>query len=248
MYIYSYNQKSEGAKELAKELKILRVSHNVSKFKGDKNKTVINWGSSELPKEVMKCKILNHPDAIFISTNKLTYLLVCYNAGVRVPEFTENIELAKDWIKAEHPVMCRRILNGSGGDGIVYAESLDTLVNAPLYTKYIPKKDEYRIHFANNKIFYLQRKYRNPEENFPNWIVRNLEGGFLYENGNVEPPLDVLNQAHRAFAASTLDFGAVDVIWNDKRQKAYVLEINTAPGLEGRTLQEYKNIFIEMNK
>jgi D-alanine-D-alanine ligase-like ATP-grasp enzyme len=36
-----------------------------------------------------------------------------------------------------------------------------------------------------------------------------------------------------------LDFGAVDVIWNEKQQRAYVLEVNTAPGLEGQTVDDY---------
>ena len=40
-----------------------------------------------------------------------------------------------------------------------------------------------------------------------------------------------------------LDFGAVDVIWNEHESKAYVLEINTAPGLEGSTVEDYKEFF-----
>ena len=36
-----------------------------------------------------------------------------------------------------------------------------------------------------------------------------------------------------------LDFGAVDVLWNERQQKAYVCEVNTAPGLEGITLDNY---------
>ena len=248
LYIYSYNERSDGAKQLALGLKIPRIKHNNSKFKGDKNKTVINWGSSELPKEVMKCRVLNHPNIVAASTNKLNYLDICYNSGVRVPDLTENKDRAADWIRQGHSVMCRRILNGSGGDGIVYATKINDLVNAPLYTKYVPKKDEYRIHFAiNNYFFYVQRKYRDPDAAKHNAIIRNLEGGFLYEHGNVNPPRDVLDQAAEAFKVSGLDFGAVDVIWSEKRQKAYVLEINTAPGLEGRTLQEYIKIFNEMN-
>ena len=36
-----------------------------------------------------------------------------------------------------------------------------------------------------------------------------------------------------------LDFGAVDVIYNGHSNRAYVLEINTAPGLTGTTLDNY---------
>jgi D-alanine-D-alanine ligase-like ATP-grasp enzyme len=40
-----------------------------------------------------------------------------------------------------------------------------------------------------------------------------------------------------------LDFGAVDVIWNEKEDKYYVLEVNTACGLEGTTLDKYVEQF-----
>jgi D-alanine-D-alanine ligase-like ATP-grasp enzyme len=40
-----------------------------------------------------------------------------------------------------------------------------------------------------------------------------------------------------------LDFGAVDVIWNAQKEKPYVLEINTAPGLEGQTIADYAAFF-----
>ena len=38
---------------------------------------------------------------------------------------------------------------------------------------------------------------------------------------------------------SGLTFGAIDVIWNEHQQKAFVLEINTAPGIEGTTVEKY---------
>ena len=256
IYLYSHNEKSEGAKQLALGLNIPRIKHNHSKFKGGKDKIVINWGSSELLEEIHKCNVINSPGIIGVVTNKLNFLKLCYNSGVRVPELTENETRAKDWIRRGHAVMCRRILNGSGGAGIVYAETINELIDAPLYTKYVSKKDEYRIHCHRSagddwgtseaSVFFIQRKYRNPETIDPNWVIRNLEGGFLYENKNVKPPDDVIEQAYNAFIVSNLHFGAVDVIWNEKRNKAYVLEINTAPGIEGRTLQEYIKIFKEM--
>ena len=43
--------------------------------------------------------------------------------------------------------------------------------------------------------------------------------------------------------AIDLQFGAVDIIWNEKENKCYVLEINTAPGLVGTTLTKYTEAF-----
>ncbi len=64
---------------------------------------------------------------------------------------------------------------------------------------------------------------------------------FVFARGGVEAPEDVKTQAIEAIRALGLAFGAVDVIWNEKQQKAYVLEVNTAPGLCGQTLEDYAN-------
>jgi hypothetical protein len=40
-----------------------------------------------------------------------------------------------------------------------------------------------------------------------------------------------------------LDFGAVDLIWNENQNVVYVLEVNTAPGMEGTTLENYCDAF-----
>jgi D-alanine-D-alanine ligase-like ATP-grasp enzyme len=78
------------------------------------------------------------------------------------------------------------------------------------------------------------------------WKVRNHAGGFIYSHQNIEVPHDVIEQALFAYYETGLDFGAVDVIWNEREGKAYVLEINTAPGLEGTTLTKYKEAITEL--
>jgi len=149
------------------------------------------------------------------------------------------------------PVVCRTKLRGHSGDGIVIANNADELVDAPLYTKYIKKKDEYRVHVARHEddfdVFFIQRKARKLDVEEPNWLVRNLDGGFVFvEAQRVDVPDDVIEQAQRAIKALGLDFGGVDVIWNEREQKAYVLEINTACGLEERTALRYKDAIVRL--
>jgi D-alanine-D-alanine ligase-like ATP-grasp enzyme len=43
-----------------------------------------------------------------------------------------------------------------------------------------------------------------------------------------------------------LHFSAVDVVYNDREKKAYVLEINTAPGVEGQTIQVYADALAKL--
>lgn len=257
MYIYSYDNNSEGSKRLAEALKVRRIRHTNSAFKGSPKKVVINWGSSDLPEEVMKSKIINHPSAVGICTNKLSFfefLAKNGNGQVSIPDWTTDPATAMRWCAEGQTVCARTVLQGHSGEGLVLMDknNIDSFVKARLYTLYIPKFDEYRVHVINGNIIDIQRKaLRNGwvEENpgqKPNYKVRNHANGFVYVRGDINPPPHITDQAVKAVNAIKLDFGAVDIIWNAKRERAYVLEINTAPGVEGQTVQNYANAFKEM--
>jgi glutathione synthase/RimK-type ligase-like ATP-grasp enzyme len=114
-----------------------------------------------------------------------------------------------------------------------------------LYVEYIKKKEEYRVHVAFGHIIDVQRKGRNrdvPDEDV-NWQVRNHGNGFIYMRGGVDIPDCCRSLALAAVESLGLDFGAVDVIWNEHEDRWYVLEVNTAPGLSGTTLEKYADAF-----
>jgi hypothetical protein len=101
----------------------------------------------------------------------------------------------------------------------------------------------------NGEVVDIQRKarYRSVPNEQVNWLVRNHDNGFIYaRNEGVEPPHQVLEQAVLAVKAIGLDFGAVDIIYNEYNEVAIVLEINTAPGLTGSTLTGYAERFKAM--
>jgi D-alanine-D-alanine ligase-like ATP-grasp enzyme len=56
---------------------------------------------------------------------------------------------------------------------------------------------------------------------------------------DIEEPADLRDVALQAVKALDLHFGAVDIIWNKKDNKCYVLEVNTAPGVEGTSTEIY---------
>lgn len=243
MKIYPYKQGSKGAKTLADALGIKQVKHEGKplKMKG----TLINWGSSNIHREIQAERCLNRPAHVARASNKLETFKALSAAGVSVPAFTTSKEVAEVWIADErHSAVCRTKLNGHSGDGIVIAETLEQLVDAPLYTRYVKKKEEYRIHVFQGDAFFVQRKARKKEvpDEEVNWKVRNLAGGFIFAHQNVEVPDVARNEACNAVAALALDFGAVDIILGTDG-KFYVLEVNTACGLEGTTLEKYVQKF-----
>lgn len=245
LFLYSYNSGSGGARALARALGARRIKHGQSSFKPREDKAIINWGCSDLPEEYRVCRVFNDPDLIAIASNKLSF----FHLGdgnkefCRVPRWTMSNTIAQDWVNEGRPIVARTTLTGHSGKGLVYCNVDEAIPDAPLYVEYIKKKDEYRVHFIRGQSSpFVQRKVRNSEVTNPNWKVRNLAGGFRYANSpeNVGAvPEDVIAQAEKAFRVTGLHFGAVDVIWNDSRKEAYVLEVNTAPGLMGKTIEFY---------
>lgn len=205
---------------------------------------MINWGASEITHpEVLKSHVVNSPRRVGYVSNKLNFFKLVGNKCRTVP-YTTSKDAVREWLRKGKTVVARTILNGHSAKGVVLLDSTSaTLVDAPLYTLYVPKMSEFRVHVVGSRVIDIQRKvlskeFKDKNRNI-NWSIRNLANGFIYQRHDVNPPKDVVDQALKAFNATGLDFGAVDVLWNQKKQKAFVLEINTAPGLEGTTVQNY---------
>lgn len=243
MKLYPYEQGSKGAKALADALGIKQIKHEGAPLK--RAGVVINWGASKIKRTLWGIQeILNNEQSVALASNKLETFKALSAAGVSVPDWTEDMLVAAEWSKDGADVVARKKLNGHSGDGIVIAENKEQLVDAPLYTRYIKKKEEYRIHVFQGEAFFVQRKARKldvPKEDV-NWKVRNLAGGFIFANVGVEVDDVARHEACAAVAALSLDFGAVDVILGTDG-KYYVLEVNTACGLEGTTLEKYVEKF-----
>lgn len=244
-YLYSYNQNSQGGRALADALGIRRLRHEGSTFRGNPNKTVINWGASALPANITGSPVINRPEQVAIASDKLRFFTAMPGErGPRIPEFTTDTQTALGWIEAGETVCIRRILRGSGAAGLVIVSraNLEDFVQAPLYTKYVQKRDEYRVHIVRGRVIDTQRKaLRNDiDRDEANWQIRNLENGFVFaRNEGREVPADVITQAQLAMDSCGLDFGAVDVLYRERDQSAWILEVNTAPGLMNTTLANY---------
>lgn len=256
MLIYSYKFGSKGARKLRWALKARRIKHDSKTFIPRPHKKVINWGSIDVPEWENKLTLFNSSINVHRVTNKLYFFQTMREEGMEgyLPPFAQHRDTALEWIEEGATVVCRTKLASHSGEGIVLSSTPESLVKAPLYTKYIRKSDEYRVHMVNFgdelQTFSVQRKARelDVDDEDVNWQVRNHKNGFIYMRENVELPKEVENAAASVFMASGLDFGAVDVIHRPKKKEAYVLEINTAPGLEGQTLYDYCKMFRDLVK
>lgn len=228
--VHAYDVHSESARMIADELGIKVLKHEGSNFKGNMEKTVLNWGCSDLPREVRACKIINPENGIRNACNKLfTFRILSTNPDIKIPEWTQEIDIAKTW---GGKVFCRTKLTGHDGDGIVLVEDGRHIVPAKLYTKGIgPAKDlrEYRINIFRDNLVTRQKKVRvRAWHGNYNDEIKTTNGGYGFDIVD-QVPLGVIPMAKKAVAALGLDFGGVDVVVH--KDQPYILEVNTAPQL-----------------
>jgi len=253
--IVPYKLASASSKALQQQINakvpmpVIRVSTASTKYQPRWTDYVINWGcSKEWPWINNTGKNGNQR-----CVNKLSFFEVIdahnkvfTNKHVNIPEWTTDQEVAMEWDK---PYFARTILNGHSGAGIIQYDAMEGALPAPLYVQYKKKRHEYRVHFMRvgqklEVIDVTQKKKRKGFENVDTKI-RNHKNGWVYAREDIVEPADLRTQALNAAFASDLDFGAVDLIWNEKEDKSYVLEVNTAPGLVGTTLDAYVNAFVK---
>lgn len=249
--ILPYKMGSRSAKALSTEvsrllnLKVRRVRPN-GRYRPRTRSLIVNYGSGAVPEfyRIHQCGIwLNSPNFCAIAGNKLRAFEAFKEAGLSCPEWSTSKSIAEAWIRDGGIAVCRTILNGHSGRGIVLADTVEKLVNAPLYVKYKKKRKEFRVHVFQGRVIDVaeKRKRRLESRDGFDGYVRNLANGWVFCRDNVIRPADLDTLAVGACSALHLDFGAVDIIWNERENKCYLLEVNTAPGLEGTTLINYSN-------
>jgi glutathione synthase/RimK-type ligase-like ATP-grasp enzyme len=91
-----------------------------------------------------------------------------------------------------------------------------------------PKTHEYRVCLVQGRVAWVASKTPgNPDD-----IAWNVARGGRFDNVRWDDwPIPVVRVATRAFNQTDLDFGGVDVMWDENTKQATVLEINSAPSL-----------------
>jgi glutathione synthase/RimK-type ligase-like ATP-grasp enzyme len=237
--ILPYKPGSNSAKLLAQALNGLRVRFHGT-FRPRQNHLVVNWGSPRIPHWWVSG--FNHPDGVARATNKSIAFRFLHDAHVSIPSVTTSQEIAQQWVNDGAVVVGRAVLNGHGGIGCqLFGKDAgpQQVQPLPLYTKHVRHKREFRIHVFCGKVIDEQEKRKAREIIARNPWIRNHNNGYVFARNGLAVPECVKAEAIKAVAALGLDFGAVDVAYREKENQAFVLEVNTAPGLEGQTIQSY---------
>lgn len=244
--IYPYRRGSNSAKLLSQKLsellrrKVLRVQRATRR-----NTVVINWGNDDAAPLVSQL-VYNHPIQVVLARNKLETFRRFSAENVPCVPWTVEARVARAWA-VDGPVYARHSLTGQGGSGIELIPKGGAIPSAPLYTKYVSAKHEYRVHVVAGRVIdYAKKKKRNGAEG--NKYIRNHDNGYVYARHDVALPVECTSAAIRAVGAVNLTFGAVDILYKETDHTAHVLEINTAPGLDNHTASRYAAALFDLIK
>lgn len=239
--IYRGERRSAGARALGRAMGVKVLRWRNSRYRPRAGHVVINWGCSEAPGWVATA--LNAPAAVARATNKLQTFQVLTEKSVPTVEFTQDHGQAAEWLKSDGLVIERHLLNGTQGRGLRVVRDVAEMQHAPLYTRYFKASHEYRVHVVGGKVIDSQEKRRRPE--YRGNEVRNLAHGWVFCREDVNIPPMVEAASVWAVRYLGLDFGAVDIKANRQGTRCAVLEVNTAPGLEGTTLERYAQSLLD---
>lgn len=253
--IFPYKTYSGSAQLLKHEISIrnyhCKIARENRNYLISSNDVVVNWGNSNWPEWLPpKANVLNSPIKVNDACNKInTFQILETKEEVLIPSWTTDKEEATEWNINGDAIVIRNKIKSSGGDGITLINpySPNTITEAPLYVKYINKKYEFRVHVFKNKVVDVQQKKHNFEIDIPDYKIRSYANGWVFSRQELVPEaLD--NRLHYAALCAVndlgLSFGAVDIIYNSKHDSFYVLEVNTAPGLQGQTIHIYADEII----
>lgn len=243
--LIGYKIGSQSLKNLQQQLRedqdqrsVLRVRKTSTRYRRRLSDKIIAWGPT-LPSPHVDQQ---QEEAKRIASNKLLSFHKFSEHGVTCPEWTTSKETAITWNK---DYMARTLLRSHSGKGIIMVAAGEQPPNARLYVQYKKKKHEYRVHVFQSEVIDVTQKKRRAGFEGRNNQIRNHQNGWVYCRENIQEPSGIKELALGACSAIGLASGAVDIIWNEQENSCYVLEINTAPGIEGTTCKKYSNKIIE---
>ena len=203
------------------------------KIPPDPNKFHIRWGSFRRTSD----NCLNTREAVRCAANKLEALQIMRTSGVSVPRlFLPPFEISSSvprifrnryrYCANDNPLI---VLENTGIDPA-------SCVSYDYAMEFIETKTEYRVHVFNGNMIRVQKKTEG-ENADPN--IRTSKRGWVLRQAKLNNvPFSVINEGINTVRALDLHFGAVDILYGYDK-KAYVVEVNTGPALNGWGIAMY---------
>lgn len=163
-------------------------------------------------------------------------------------EFTTDPGVAQTWVNQGETVFGRETLIGSNGKGIVIfgsgPDDKKNITPCEVYTKYKKKKREFRVHIFKDKVVsVVEKRKKHNHEGHSDPRIRNLANGYVFcQEVELTEALrkkieETALKASKVCAKS--HFRGVDLGYNQAKDDVFVIEVNSAPGIEGTNVTKY---------
>lgn len=213
IYLHLGQRHSQTAQELLRRVEGQTWPSGPSTPRLGRSDLVINWGSRRLPQDCLASgsRLLNRE-----VPTKREAIDRLNQAQIRTIRLVDHSD---EWLV--------RDASHRGGQDLLKDRLL--VVKEPIV-------EEYRVHSWMGKSLRTAVKVPARPDHHP-WIRSHLSGWkFSYDPDRI--PKGIRKLAHQAVQALGLDFGAVD-LGQLEDGTFMVLEVNSAPGLEGQTFDRY---------
>lgn len=166
-------------------------------------------------------------------------------------DYTTSQQTAQEWLDSGQTVFARMYLNASCGKGIIVRQPgaeppFNVMGYAPVYTLYKKKKREFRVHvFKDQVVAVVEKRRKAGWEGVQDTKIRNLANGYVFCQEVLNEPPGLRELAIKAAALSPSDFRGVDIGYNEKKDELFVIEINSAPGIQGSNIGKYLEAIVK---
>lgn len=242
IFVYPYKSASESAKLLADALDAKRIRLQNSTYTYKEGDLIVNWGNSNCP-----YPSLNSAEALQRSINKLSCFRYLRGQGFdAIPNYWTD---PADIPSGAFPIFCRTEVSGHDGSGIKVAMCRDDLVPAKLYTSQVAGS-EYRVTVFKGEVTDIQTKLPRQGVTTACKQVRTYANGWGFQRRDLPEGVgDIITALARdAINVLGLDFAGCDIIYDPMEQRAYLLEVNSAMGLEGGALDRFASAVLRYKR
>lgn len=219
---------------------------DLSRHQARQYDTIIRWGSrTHIPRT--PARIVQPKQAIANASDKFGALQTLADTdGVRVPNFTQDrAEIQNPAVcnnpaeQVTWPVLGRDQSHAGGTDIELLMQYRDAyLVSGKHhYVDYLPTEHEFRMHVVDGEVIKVHQKLLRREADMYPGYIRNEDNGWVFLNPREPTPPEEL--ALNTADALGLDIAALDVIREEGTGDHYVLEVNSAPGLDEPNMRRY---------
>ncbi len=188
-------------------------------------RVLIRYGNSYSHLRYQPEIVVNKRDALVNAINKERAIQIFQRNRISVPSFSNAV-----------PCVGRSRFHTQGQNFWLCWErgQVETAQQegAEYFIKYIPIKQEWRVHVIEGQVSFVQKKYQQDRVSTSFMGVQGVRDA--WHKQVLQPNVagdEVCNLAVRAVESLGLDFGGVDIIVSLDNNKLYLLEVNTGPAL-----------------